>query len=89
MPGRNLIQLCRPKFSHYIDCAVLVFIYLQTSINTIKTLGQDIQETVNTVLLYNITMHHSHHLARVMAVLAVKPLSMIRTIKPSYKIQVS
>jgi len=89
MPGRNLTQLCRPKFSHCIDCAVLVFIYLQTSINTMKTLGHDIQETVNAVLVYNITMHYSHHLARVMAVMAVKPLSRIRSIKLSYKIQVS
>jgi len=54
-----------------------------------KTLGHDIQETVNTVLVYNITMQYSHHLARVMAMLAVKPLSRIRTVKLSYKIQVS
>lgn len=89
MPGRNLTQLCMPKCSHCIDCAVLVYIYLQTSMNTTKTLSQDIQQTVNTVFVYNITMHHSRHLARVMAVLAVKPLSRIRNLKLSYKIQVS
>jgi hypothetical protein len=37
------------------------------------------------VLVYNITTHHSS----LLAVLAVKPLSRIRTIRLSYKIQVS